>query len=373
MSNCQQRNKSVHARHQRGVALLTALFILALCTTAAVFLTNQHQLSIRRTGNIVTSNQAYLYALGGEALAMSVLNHDRKNSQFDALNEEWAMEAAPLPVEGGFIQGELIDLQGRFNLNNLFHQGKVEPIWVSRFEKLLMQFGLEPGLAYAVVDWMDPDQSAQGPYGAEDDYYVGLVPPYRAANTPMRSLSELRLIRGFSEFQNLELLMEHLTVLPEPTAINVNTASREVLIAVGLDPITAEEITRQTGVFVDAQIDAAMNANATMNPNMNANAGANATGANTNTGAGGNTQTTAANGQVVDPTILPFETIDQFSQTARTGQIEGFNSQGLSVSSNYFLFDGYAEVDRGRTLLKSLLRRDNNGMMQVVIRSQGDL
>jgi general secretion pathway protein K len=378
MSACRSPgSKTVRRRYQRGVALITALLILAISTTAAVFLTNQHQLSIRRTGNIITGNQAYLYVLGGEALAMSVLNHDRRETQFDALNEEWAMEAVPLPVDGGFIQGKLTDLQGRFNINNLFQNGKVEPVWVARFERLLMQFGLDPGLTSAVIDWMDPDQNANGPFGAEDDYYVGMVPPYRAANAPIKSLSELRLIRGFSEFPNLDLLLRHLTALPESTAINVNTATPEVLVALGLDPFVAEEITRQTGMFVDPQLNAAMNANTqAANPNMQPYAGANAgtnTGANADTR--GNTQTTATGEPVNDPmaSIMPFETLEQFNQAARTGQVEGFNPEGLDISTSYFLFEGYAEVDRGRALLKSLLRRDNSGIMQVVTRSQGDL
>ncbi|HEX7027299.1 MAG TPA: type II secretion system minor pseudopilin GspK [Gammaproteobacteria bacterium] len=360
-------------RHQYGVALITALLILALATTAAVFLTNQHQLSIRRTGNIITGNQAYLYVLGGEALAMSVLNHDRKNTQFDALNEEWAMDAAPLPVDGGFIQGELHDLQGRFNINNLFQNGKVEPVWVARFEKLLAQFAIDPALTSAVIDWMDPDQNANGTYGAEDDYYVGMVPPYRAANAPIKSLSELRLIRGLNnEPQKLDLLMQHLTALPEQTVINVNTASREILVALGLDPFVAEEITRQTGVFLDPQLNTAMNANTDANANMQPYAGANA---DANRAAGGNSQTTATGQPIEDPmaAIVPFETLEQFNQAARTGQIEGFNPQGLDIGSNYFLFEGYAEVDRGRALLKSLLHRDNSGIMRVVVRSQGDL
>lgn len=360
-----------HAGRQRGVALITALLILALCTTAAVFLTHQHELSIRRTGNIITGNQAYLYALGGEALAMSVLNYDRKNTQFDALNEEWAMETVPLPVDGGFIQGTLSDAQGRFNLNNLVQNGKVEPVWVERFQQMLAYFGLQPGLAAAVIDWMDPDQSASGPFGAEDDYYAGLVPPYRAANAPMKTLSELRLIRGFNGIKDLDLLLKHLVVLPEPTAINVNTASREVLISLGLDPMTAELIARQTGAFVDPQLDAAMNATNTTNANGTSNTGANR-GASVRGGTAGD-QGDASTASDPMASLQPFESLAQFTQMASGGQLENFKPQGLDISSSYFLFEGYSQVDRGRALLKSLLHRDNNGIMQVVMRSQGDL
>jgi len=52
--------------------------------------------------------------------------------------------------------------------------------------------------------------------------------PYRAANLLMQSVDELRLVRGFTP-EIVEKLRPWITALPQPTEINVNTASKDVL------------------------------------------------------------------------------------------------------------------------------------------------
>ena len=43
----------------------------------------------------------------------------------DDLSEQWAQEATPYPLdEQGWLMGELEDLQGRFNVNNLVNPTK---------------------------------------------------------------------------------------------------------------------------------------------------------------------------------------------------------------------------------------------------------
>lgn len=359
----QHNEAAVRAPHQRGVALITALLILAISTTAAVYLTNQHQLSIRRTGNVIIGNQAYIYALGGEALAMSFLYEDfKEDPSIDALNEIWAMETVPLPVEGGAgaIYGKITDLSSKFNVNNLINpDGSVDTTSVVRFHKLLAHFGMDPGMVDALVDWIDPDQTPTGPNGAEDNFYIGLTPPYRPPNTLMKSLSDLRLVRGFGEHENLERLMEHLTVLPGRTAININTASVAVLIGLGVEPVVAEAIAIQTGAMEDPL----------------SNTGANANTAQATSSAGGNAANNNPLAAAIDQatSIEPFDSVADFMTTANPANNPDLKSDNLGVASAYFLYEGGAWLDRGRALLKSLLYRDNNGIMHVVMRSQGDL
>ena len=90
---------------QRGVALITALLIVALATTAAAWMTNQHQLSIRRSGNIINGDQAYEYALGLEMMAIIMLNEDFKDpdNKTDGFSDLWAVEVPPLPVYYGLV------------------------------------------------------------------------------------------------------------------------------------------------------------------------------------------------------------------------------------------------------------------------------
>lgn len=241
---------------QHGTALITALLVLALTVVVATDMTTQQQFDVRRTGNMLTLEQAHQIALGGERWAVAVLARDRRDepapgragggtgtADVDSLDEDWAQQLPPLPVEGGQIGGRIIDLQGRFNINSLIVGEAVDALALARFERLLQALEIEPSLAQAVVDWLDGDAETTFPDGAEDDFYAGSTPPYLAANRPLAVISGLRLVRGF-EPAIWRRLAPHITALPDSTAINVNTASAPVLQALvpGLDAGAAEQL-----------------------------------------------------------------------------------------------------------------------------------
>ena len=105
--------------HQSGVALVTAILIVALASILSASLLKRLNLDISRTQNIIQNEQAYLYTLGLEIISFAFLTHDAEDSEHDSLDEVWAYEMPPFPVEGGQVTGALKDLQGKFNLNNL--------------------------------------------------------------------------------------------------------------------------------------------------------------------------------------------------------------------------------------------------------------
>jgi general secretion pathway protein K len=234
---------------QRGVALVTALLVVSLATVAAVAMATRLQVDVRRTGNLLHGEQAYAYALAAESWAEVILRRDANDSKIDTLAEDWATALPPIAVEGGFVNGHIEDLQGRFNVNNLVGaDGKPSVPDLEYFKRLLGVLEIEPGLATALLDWIDADINATYPDGAEDDVYLLETPPYRAANRPLVSISELRLVKGYSA-EIIALLEPYITALPEPTAINVNTASPVVLQALHaeLGPMDAEQIIAARG------------------------------------------------------------------------------------------------------------------------------
>ena len=97
----------------KGVALITALLIVALATITAVAITTRQQLDIHRTANIINGEQAYMYALGGEEWVKQILLDD--NNAIDSFQDNWAISMPALPITGGSIQGQVEDLQGRFS------------------------------------------------------------------------------------------------------------------------------------------------------------------------------------------------------------------------------------------------------------------
>ena len=241
--------RQVNPKHkQQGVALITALLIAALVTVVAVAMASRQQLDIRRTGNMLEADQAYMYALAAEAWVTQVLKDDKKETQIDTLTEDWAMKLPPIPIEGGVITGSVEDLQGRFNLNNLIdtstdgnsdngngNNNKPDQAQIKILQSLLAQVSfvdekvqLSPFIANRVADWVDSNLNALAD-GAEDLLYLGLDIPYRAANRLMASPSELAAVAGLS-LRDVSALLPLVAALPVSTVINVNTAPEMVLL-----------------------------------------------------------------------------------------------------------------------------------------------
>jgi len=314
--------------NQSGAALITAILITAIATIAAVSMASRQHLDIRRTTNVIESSQAYLFALGAEEWGKQMLVRDRQNNQVDHLEEDWATMLPPIDVEGGRIAGQIEDLQGRFNLNNLVidsppnPQGgqqaaeQVSQLDMDRLQRLLRALGLNEDLRFAILDWIDEDANVSIPGGAEDFSYLGLEPPYRTPNAMMVSTSELLLINGVSR-EIYDMLWPHVTVLPEYTEINVNTASAEVLMAVvdGLNSADAEQLIEGRGTDGYATV-----------------------------------------GVFVGHAVV-------------AGRLSG--NDGLSVETKYFIINAESEFGRGRTSLYSLVVRDDNGKVEVAMRAQG--
>ena len=258
-------HKGVQVKNQqRGVALITALLVVALATTAAMVMATRLNIDMRRTGNLLNGEQAYAYALAAESWAYVILRRDLQDSEYDSLGESWATALPPIAVEGGFVNGRIEDLQGRFNVNNLVvddgepaeAEAAVDDEQLAYFKRLLDVLDLEPALAPALIDWLDADINPTFPDGAEDDTYLLAEPPYRAANRRMVHTSELRMVQGFTP-EVIAVLEPHVTALPEETTINVNTATAAVLRALHkeLDDSAVEQLIADRGEDGFSELD----------------------------------------------------------------------------------------------------------------------
>lgn len=97
-----------------------------------------------------------------------------------------------------------------------------------RLRLLFDALNLDPEPVQAIMDWIDPDTETRFPNGAEDDFYTNEKPGYRAANRPFTTPRELLLVKGVT-LEIYEALAPFVICLPQATAINLNTAPREVL------------------------------------------------------------------------------------------------------------------------------------------------
>jgi general secretion pathway protein K len=223
------------SRRQRGVALITAVLMVALATMLAVDVGFRGFLDQRRAGTLFALDQGLQVALGAEAWAADFLRKDLQDSQVDHLGEAWARPLPPLPIEGGTVEGRLEDLQGRFNLNNLVNtDGTTNEQAVQQLQRILTTLEIEPAWAVAIADWIDQDTQPGFPDGAEDTVYTGLDPPHLTANMPITRVSELLVLPQFGA-ERFRKLQPFVSALPVGTRLNVCTASGIVLDSLSED------------------------------------------------------------------------------------------------------------------------------------------
>ena len=312
-------------RHQKGIAMITALMIVAIAVTVTASIFVQQRYSIRLTNNFQDLEQAYQYAYAAEELAGVWLKRDAKENEHDSKHDFWASEDLP-PFEIDDDEGQAIgevkmaieDMQGHFNINNIFNAEKKEPRenLMTAFQSLLQRSEISPNFAHSVLDWIDPDDETYQS-GAEAPYYLTLNPPYRPANKFLVDGSELSAIKmeGISakdeQAEKLKSLSFYTVALPTPTSINVNTASPEVLMAAGVSGSQADQI-------ISLRNAAAITDKGMLSQNI--------------------------------------QGLDEKAQ------------QLLGVASNYFRLYGQVRLGKSRLFLNSLLFRSPQGEVHVIMR-----
>ncbi len=219
-------------RGQRGIALLTALVLVALATLAAVAIGFSSALTARRTAALFTVEAGMQLGAGAEAMAAYLLKQDARNTQQDSLDEDWAQPYGPVELDAGAVlEATIDDQQGRFNVNNLITvDGAPDPEARAQFERLLELLDTDTRLAALLTDWIDPDQEPTLPDGAEDGLYLALAMPYRAPNMPLSSTTELLALPGMTRAL-FDRLAPYITALPPGRPVNLCTAPGVVLDA----------------------------------------------------------------------------------------------------------------------------------------------
>lgn len=213
---------------QRGVAIVLAMGVVALAALAATAMMVSQNTWSRQVELSAGHVQAQLLIQAGLDWARAVLSDDRRASTVDHLGEPWALRLPPIPVDNGSLAGHIEDQQGKFNLNNLLKNGKLNLAQLAQFRRLLSILALPPALADALADWIDADSRL------------------------LIDAAELALVRGFDDNVRARL-RPFVTALPGFTAVNANTASPEVLAAVveglGLDGARALVAQRERVYF----------------------------------------------------------------------------------------------------------------------------
>lgn len=190
--------------------MLTALLVTALAVTLVCDLFRQQQVLVRGMEGRRLQLQARLAMRTLLDDARMALREDAKTlGNVTTLTGTWHLPLADVPIDTGSGRAlsarTMEDAQARFNLSNLVKGGAANPFQVVAFARLLSTLGLEPALAKPVATAI-----TQG---------------------TLADLDDLGAVTGFAPAQ-LARLRDFVTLLPEATAININTAPPEVLTAV---------------------------------------------------------------------------------------------------------------------------------------------
>lgn len=256
--------KSRSRTKQAGVALIAALILMTSIVLVLGNIFYRHQINVAQASLSMHQDQAFLLALSAESWARQLLDDD--DQKFDHFDEIWAQAIPAMPVDGGLINGCISDLQSRFNINSLLvyknytelvsaisgDKSSFAKVWTNLLRNQEIPYDIDR-LA-TVIDWLDANSSTMGSNGAERDIYEGLMPPQMIADSPMVQTSELASVIGYrvAEVQRLMPLMSVLPVLQNKKPndnniinINLNTASNELLMALGgdVDTMFTEAVT----------------------------------------------------------------------------------------------------------------------------------
>lgn len=219
----------------RGVALISVMLVVVILLAVVSRLLIGHNLTINQNQNVYAGNQALQYVLGAETLAREALLLDFENggAEVDHLEELWAQDVLPFELdEGGYVEAQVRDRHGCFNLNSVHGEGGKENL--ERMKRLLRNLNMLPTFADVWKDWIDEDEVISGA-GAEDSEYLVSEIPHRTPNTLVTDTSELALLKNMTA-EELERLLPEVCLLPvAETSINVNTAGLHTLAALGKD------------------------------------------------------------------------------------------------------------------------------------------
>jgi general secretion pathway protein K len=218
---------------QAGAALLSALLIVTLVASlSAAALWQQWRLTeVERHER--GRQQADWILHGAVDWARLILREDARSGGADHLGEPWAvpLQEARLSsflasdrnasglsdLNDVFLAGRIEDMQGRLNLSNLVADGKLSEPDIAMTERLFALIDLPVPLARQMASSLRQAMASSQAAGQRDRPFL----PQRVEQLVWLGLSEAQVDR----------LAPHVSLLPQRTTLNLNTASAELISA----------------------------------------------------------------------------------------------------------------------------------------------
>lgn len=231
---------------RQGMVLILVIILLGLVTALVV----QSQLSARAALRSAEHRlrTARLRAALTDAARSALARIADDRTEWDHYEEPWALAREITTPDGVSLWIKPVDENAFFDLNNLYVESASQAIRPAQeivMDLLTLCSDFTPiTRVQALVDWIDPDSDGF----REAAFYAEKDPPYEPPNTWLSTRAELPLVEGFSRdyFRRRGRrdtdnpfdsdVLDCVTVIPDrrssPVPVNVNTASRAVLLGV---------------------------------------------------------------------------------------------------------------------------------------------
>ena len=236
----------------RGSALLAVLWLSAALAAIAFSLSSTVRGETERTSTAVDGLRSYYLASGAIERASLELLWTLTNPGQRKIPR--GSVAVDYEFPSGVAHVEMVPEAAKLDVN------KVLP---EELYRLVLALGIEPERAQeitlGIVDWRNP--LVQGA-SAIDQYYLSLIPSFRARHASLEEIEELLLVKGvtpdifygtYVPVPDAELgggkrlaqrigLVDCLSVFGSTQQVDANTAAPAVLAAIGLTPAAVQAL-----------------------------------------------------------------------------------------------------------------------------------
>ncbi len=233
---------------KKGSILITSLWILIILSILALGIGFRVSIEARLSKYNMDRLRALYLAKAGVVKAEKILLNNSKD--YDSIRECGITLPIDKDIKSVFT-GSLDD--GKFEVSydedGVTYYGMTDEerkININKADKPVL-VGLLGGkdseeVAESIINWRS---NANMRLGAGDEYYKTQTPPYECKHAEFSVIEELLLVKGMTP-ELFASIKGYITVYgdkgPEGGKVNINTASKKVMLAFGLDEVSAETI-----------------------------------------------------------------------------------------------------------------------------------
>jgi len=231
-----QRSSAYPAKQQQGIAIVTVLLVVALTTILAASIIWRERIAVRDVENQRIGAETMWVERAAVEWARATLRAQSLSSNAAYYGQAWSvpvndvrlanvMPRDALEVNGDLaeasISGRVEDAQAKFNLMDLVSRPEpgqpyqLNAEGVAAYSRLLGALSINPGMAQLTAAYILRSLSI----GSNSTAPLQLV-----------SVQDLSRIPGYEDGV-LKVLAPMITLLPDQTTVNVNTATTPVLMA----------------------------------------------------------------------------------------------------------------------------------------------